>query len=104
MRTYETVTRSVSGSARSWPIRTRCQRASIRDGLAAASSRPRASAGSDQSRTVTSRSPGQVAVTAQVAAPVPPPTSMCPAGVQSGTPAAKASRAAWTASKVAGMR
>lgn len=45
-----------------------------------------------------------MASTAQVAAPVPPPTSTWEPGAQPGAASASPSRAARTASKVAGMR
>ncbi len=56
-------------------MRVRCHSAGFSSGFVAAISRPSASAGSAQSSTVTGRAPGQVAFTAQVAAPVPPPMS-----------------------------
>lgn len=72
-------------------------------GPAAASSRPRARAGSAQSRTVV-RWPRHSPATAQLADPVPPPTSVWVAGAQSGAASRSAPRAARTASKVAGIR
>src|SRR3954451_17557636 len=85
-------------------MRSRRQLACRSAGLWVAICRPRARAGADQLRTVTGRVPDQVAVTAQVAAPVPPPRSTWVAGVQAGTAAANASSADRTASKVAGIR